>query len=194
MTGTLHKDSTRKMLYLPGFASCGDSNKTRLLKSFFGQSAIMAPDLPVAPDSAATFIEKLLKRPSFSGLIGSSLGGFYATLFSELFRIPAVLINPSVHPDRTLAPYVGSNRFWCSGEAFEWKREYLDQLRAMKSGGGRCSTMKLVLLQTADEVLDYRIAEAAYSGCEIVVEPGGNHRFENLQEYLGLIEDFFNRL
>lgn len=193
MTGTPQKNSTVKLLYLHGFASCGDSNKTRLLKSFLGQSSVLAPDLPVAPEKAVAFIETLLQQHPLTGLIGSSLGGFYATLFSERYGIPAVLINPSVHPDRTLAPYVGTNRFWCSDEAFEWKQGYLDQLRTMKSGNTRCNTAKLVLLQTADEILDYRIAETAYSGCEIVIEKGGNHRFENLQEYLKQIEEFFNR-
>lgn len=187
------KHPTDTLLYLHGFGSCGDSNKTRRLKSYFGVKNILAPDLPVAPAKAVDFIQTLIRENAITGLIGSSLGGFYATIFSELFHIPAVLINPSVHPDKTLSAYVGTNYFWCSGEPFEWKREYLQQLSQMKFDHMECSAPKLVLLQTEDEVLDYRIAEEAYRACEVVVEQGGNHRFENLVDYLEAIEVFFTR-
>lgn len=193
MTNMPQKRNKGLLLYLHGFASCGDSNKTRLLKSYFGQTAVLAPDLPVAPDEALTFIETLLQRHDVTGLIGSSLGGFYATHFSERFGIPVVLLNPSVHPDRTLAPYVGTNRFWCSGKPFEWKNRYLKQLASMKLTAMKCHAPKLILLQSGDEVLDYRIAQKAYADCEIIVETGGNHRFENLQDYLERIEAFFTQ-
>jgi len=177
------------LLYLHGFASCGDSNKTRLLKRLFGEKSVLAPDLPVAPDAAVAYIDSLIKSGDVSALAGSSLGGFYATWFSEKCRLPAVLLNPSVAPWITLKPYVGINTFWCSGEPFEWRREYPDQLKAY-----RCErlseTRKLVLLQTGDEVLDYRVAEAFYAQCSVVTEKGGSHRFENLDDYLETVEDF----
>ncbi|MHC3995476.1 YqiA/YcfP family alpha/beta fold hydrolase [Thiomicrolovo sp. ZZH C-3] len=179
------------ILYLHGFASCGDSTKTRLLKAYFGEAEVMAPDLPVAPAEALAFLRRLITQHDITLLIGSSLGGFYATALSSEFDLAAVLINPSVHPYRTLAPYVGTNTFWCSGEPFEWTNEYLLQLARIAEMMQLSDTRLLVLLQTGDELLDYRVAEAVYAGYEVVVEAGGNHRFENLGEYLERIEAFY---
>jgi len=178
-----------KILYIHGFASCGDSTKTRLLKEYFGTSEIISPDLPVEPDEALAFLRGLIASNPVTLLVGSSLGGFYATKLSGEFGLDAVLINPSVHPYRTLSSFVGTNRFWCSAETFEWKREYLMQLLRIAEQIRLPDARLLVLLQTGDDVLDYSVAEATYRDYEVIVEEGGNHRFENLSEYLPMIGD-----
>ncbi len=180
-----------KLLYLHGFASCGDSNKTRALKAHFGDTHVLAPDLPVEPKEAIALAGELIRTENVTGLLGSSLGGFYATWLSCRYRLPAVLINPSVTPWRTLESYVGNNKFWCSGETFEWKEIYLKQLRRYAVTSPSKKSRLLVLLQSGDEVLDYRWAKSHYKGAEIIVEEGGNHRFENLPDYFGRIETFF---
>jgi predicted esterase YcpF (UPF0227 family) len=182
------------LLYLHGFGSCGDSTKSRLLKERFGEAEVLAPDLPVAPEEAMAFLDALIERENVTLLVGSSLGGFYATALSAKHGIDAVLINPSVHPYRTLAPYVGTNRYWCSGEPFEWKGEYLLQLARIAEQMRLPDTDLLVLLQTGDEMLDYRVAAEVYADYEVIVEEGGSHRFENLGEYLEQIEVFYRRL
>jgi predicted esterase YcpF (UPF0227 family) len=179
------------ILYIHGFASCGDSAKTRLLKDYFGAHAVLAPDVPVEPEAAMAFLRRRIETEEVTLLIGSSLGGFYATALSGEYHIDAVLINPSVHPYQTLAPYVGTNTFWCSGEPFEWKSDYLLQLARMAEAMRLPGAKLLVLLQTGDEVLDYTVAEKVYCAYEVVVETGGNHRFENLSDYLGRIETFY---
>ena len=179
------------ILYIHGFASCGDSTKTRLLKARFGDAGVLAPDVPVAPEEAMAFLSALIETRDVVLLIGSSLGGFYATALAHRYGIDAVLINPSVHPWRTLAPYIGTNRYWCSGEPFEWKGEYLLQLARIAEGMGPPDAELLVLLQTGDEVLDYRVAAEVYTAYEVVIEEGGNHRFENLGDYLERIEAFY---
>ncbi|UFS61740.1 hypothetical protein LOH54_08695 [Sulfurimonas sp. HSL-3221] len=179
------------ILYLHGFASCGDSTKTRLLKAYFGEAEVLSPDLPVEPDEVLAFLRRLIGQHDVSLLIGSSLGGFYATALSSEYGLDAVLINPSVHPYRTLSPYVGTNTFWCSGEPFEWKSEYLLQLARIAETMRLPDARLLVLLQTGDELLDYTVAEAVYGDYEVIVEAGGNHRFENLGEYLERIEAFY---
>jgi len=179
------------ILYLHGFASCGDGVKSRLLKAHFGETDVLAPDIPVEPEAAMAFLRRLIESNDVSLLIGSSLGGFYATALGAEYAIDAVLINPSVHPYQTLASYVGMNTFWCSGEPFEWKSVYLLQLARIAETMRLPDARLLVLLQTGDELLDYRVAEAVYEGYEVVVEQGGNHRFENLPEYLGRIEAFY---
>ena len=50
----------------------------------------------------------------------------------------------------------------------------------------------LVLLDAQDEVLDYRLAEAAFRGCgRSIVFPGGSHRFEHLPEALSEIRALY---
>ncbi|HFS85169.1 MAG TPA: hypothetical protein ENK72_00935 [Epsilonproteobacteria bacterium] len=179
------------LLYLHGFASCGQGNKSTALKAYFGQGEVLAPDLPYAPEEAISFIEMLCKSHSISLLIGSSLGGFYATVVSERTGIPAVLLNPSVKPWQTLALYVGINRRFCDDVPFTFEFSYLEE---MESVSVRPKNGKyLVLLQSDDEVLDFRIAAEHYKAHRVIVEYGGNHRFENITDYLSMIENFRNQ-
>jgi predicted esterase YcpF (UPF0227 family) len=179
------------ILYLHGFASCGDSTKTRLLKDYFGDANICAPDLPVPPDDAIAFIDVLIKEKAIDLLIGSSLGGYYAAYFCEKYGIKTVLINPSTEPYITLEPYIGENHFWCSGKPFIWKKEYLESLKRFKTQKIKAPSAYLLLLQKGDEVLDYTKALEKFRGSMLSLEEGGNHRFENLDVYLKTIEGFY---
>ena len=176
------------ILYIHGFASCGDSNKTKLLRENFPK--VLCPDVPVDPDEAIAFLQKLVVANNVSLIIGSSLGGFYAAYLAEKFEIKAVLLNPSTQPFLTLAPYVGTNEFFCSGEKFEWTKEHVTKLWAYAISKNSIKAPVLVLLQKGDEVLDYTQAEAVYENYQLVVQEEGNHRFENLDEYLGRIKEF----
>jgi len=178
------------ILYLHGFASCGDSNKSQLLKSYFGEDQVLSPDLPTAPAEAISFIKKLIIEHEVSLIIGSSLGGYYASYFAELLRMKAVLINPSTEPFITLASFVGTNHYWCNGEAFEFTREDLKALFEFAIAKPVDPKRYLLLLQTGDELLDYKKAAEKYAGAKIIIEEGGNHRFENLKKYLKVIKEF----
>jgi predicted esterase YcpF (UPF0227 family) len=189
--GRDHQD--RMILYVHGFGSCGDSTKTRLLKSYFGEAHVLSPDLPVEPDAAIEFLTGLIEENEITLLVGSSLGGYYATFLAKRYALEAVLINPSVKPYETLEHCLGINRFWCSGEPFEWKAAYLDQLRRYDTDDLRDMPALMVLLQTGDEVLDYKEAAQKYRDFDVTVEEGGNHRFENLADYLEKIESFLHQ-
>jgi len=180
-----------KILYLHGFASCGEGNKSALLKNHFGEDAVIAPDLPFAPLDAVAFIEEIVENSAFDLLIGSSLGGFYATYFAEKYRMKAVLINPSTQPWQTLAAYVGWQKRYCDEEVFEFKSIYLEQLKLLHTSVQNGDY--LLLLQSKDEVLDYSKAHSLYNAHRVIVEYGGNHRFENLDDYLFMIENFKNK-
>ncbi len=180
-----------KILYLHGFASCGEGNKSALLKNHFGEDAVIAPDLPFAPLDAVAFIEEIVENSAFDLLIGSSLGGFYATYFAEKYRMKAVLINPSTQPWQTLAAYVGWQKRYCDEEVFEFKSIYLEQLKLLQVSVQNGDY--LLLLQSKDEVLDYSKAQSLYNAHKVIVEYGGNHRFENLDDYLFMIENFKNK-
>jgi len=177
-----------KMLYLHGFASCGEGNKSLILKKYFGEEILFSPDLPPSPFDAIEEIEILIKREKIDILIGSSLGGFYATYLAEKHHLKAILLNPSTQPWQTLAPYVGWQKRFCDNEMFEFKEVYLKQLQTLLATpkNGRY----LVLLQSEDEVLDYTKAQSLYNKHKIIIEYGGNHRFENIDDYLCMIDNF----
>ncbi len=177
------------ILYLHGFASCGDSNKTRLLKQHFND--LLTPDIPIDPDEAISFLQKLIVDNAVDLLIGSSLGGYYAAFLAEKFQIKTILLNPSTQPFITLAPHIGKNTFFCSGESFEWTRAHVTKLMSYAISKNSIKAPMLVLLQKGDEVLDYTKAEAFYADYEVLVQEGGNHRFENLQAYISMISSFY---
>ncbi len=178
------------ILYLHGFGSCGQSTKTKLLKAYFGKDEVLAPNLPVDPTEAILFIKKLIIEHDIDLLIGSSLGGYYASYFCELLEIKTVLINPSTQPFITLAPFVGTNKHWCSNKTFEFTKEHLKSLFEYAVASPKDPSRYLVLLQKGDELLDYSKAEDKYAGAKIIVQEDGNHRFENIDEYLGEIKEF----
>ncbi len=178
------------ILYLHGFASCGDSNKTKVLKTYFGEKEVLAPDLPVNPHKALSVARKIIIDHDIDLIIGSSLGGFYASNLTETMGVKSVLINPSVQPFITLAPFVGTNQYWCSGEDFEFTKEDLSALFEYAIGAPADPKRYLLLLQTGDEVLEYKKALEKYKDSKCIVEEGGNHRFENLEIYLEEIKEF----
>ena len=92
-----------KILYLHGFSSCGKGNKSLALQAYFGAENVIAVDLPPSPIDAINTIEEILGASHFDLLIGSSLGGFYATYLAEKYQMKAVLVNPSTQPWETLA-------------------------------------------------------------------------------------------
>lgn len=178
------------VLYIHGFASCGAGNKVHALQKQFDKDHVISPHLPVEPEEAIQLLKELITENNIGLLVGSSLGGYYAEYLQGLFQVPAVLINPSTRPFVTLKNYIGMNKNWCTDENFEWKISYVDQIKAMERENPEPSERYLVLLQTDDEVIDYRYAESRYQDFNVVVQDGGNHRFENLHEYTQMIEDF----
>lgn len=177
-----------KILYLHGFASCGEGNKSTVLKSFFGPDNVVSPDLPPSPLDAISLIGEILKSSHFDLLIGSSLGGFYATTLAEKYLMKAILLNPSTQPWETLASQLGWQKRFCDDEVFEFKPAYLAQLKTLESTPEKGKY--LLLLQSGDEVLDYTKAQSLYNRHKVIVEYGGNHRFENIDAYMSMIEKF----
>lgn len=182
------KLKNNKILYLHGFASCGEGNKSSELKKYFGEGNVLSPDLSPSPFDTITMVERLLRSEDIGLIIGSSLGGFYATYLAEKYQMRAVLLNPSTEPWKTLAPYVGWQQRFCDEEVFEFKSVYLEQLQTLEVLPGKGKY--LLLLQSDDEVLDYTKAQSLYNKHKVIVEYGGNHRFENIHDYMSMIENF----
>lgn len=178
------------ILFIHGFASCGLGRKSRLLIERYGRDQVLTPDLPFAPAEAAHFLHQQLERHPVDLLVGSSLGGYYATWLNASHAIPAVLINPAVRPWGLLARHLGPQTRWCDGRPFEVTRAHGEQLRTLYRPALRPDERYLVLLQSGDEILDYRAAADYYRDQQVIVERGGNHRFENLADYLPAIDSF----
>jgi len=185
------KSNMSKILYLHGFASCGEGNKSTALKAHFGDNTIDAPDLKPSPLETIAMLESLLKTSEYTLIIGSSLGGFYATYLAEKYKIKAVLLNPSTQPWETLASYVGWQKRFCDDKMFEFKSTYIEELKNLLTIPLRGDY--LLLLQSEDEVLDYTKAQSLYNKHKVIVEYGGNHRFENIDAYMSMIEKFKNK-
>ena len=180
-----------KILFIHGFGSCGTGNKAQALKQYFGEQRLITPDLPVSPAQSIQQLQKLIDTHQPVATISSSLGSYYATWLNQQNQLPAVLINPAVNAADILLPYKGVHTHWCSGETFELTQAHIEKLRELYRPSITANENYLVLLQKKDEVLDYRQAVEYYQGQQVIIEAGGNHRFENLNDYLPTIETFF---
>lgn len=171
------------ILFIHGFASCGLGNKSQALRDYFGVDQVLLPNLSHDPDTAIRQLENLISRHPVDLLVGSSLGGYYATWLNHDSPRPSVLINPVVAPFACLSEYVGEHE-GCDGRLFELTDAHLAALEGLRRPTLRDNERYLVLLQTGDEVLDYRQAAAYYADKDLVIEQGGNHRFLDFEHYL----------
>lgn len=149
-----------------------------------------APDLPHRPAQAIALLEDLiLQAPDKPALVGSSLGGYYATYLAERHDLQAVLINPAVAPYRLLTPLLGPQQNFYTGETYELTEQHMLELQELEIVHLHPERY-LLLVQTGDELLDYREAVARYTGAEQRVIPGGDHGFQYFEQYLAVILEF----
>lgn len=141
---------------------------------------------PLASDAVREAERYVAREPCF---VGSSLGGFYATYLAEKYGLKAVLINPAIDPHVGLRAYLGPQKNLHTGEPYElteahleeWRRLYVPRITARRY---------LLLVETGDEVLDYRRAVERYAGAEQVVIPGGDHSLQSFPQHLARILEF----
>lgn len=169
------------ILFIHGLGSCGWGHKSLALRRHFGLRRVLAPDLPFHPHAAMAQLADLCRRHPVRALVGSSLGGFYATCLNAARPLPTVLINPAIAPHRLLAEHLGTHRRWCDQAPFEVGPDWLSALAAMHRPAPGADEQYLVLLQEGDEVLDHRAAAAYYAGQDLVSQAGGSHRFDDFE-------------
>ena len=120
-----------------------------------------------------------------SVVVGSSLGGFYATVVAQRRGWPAVVLNPAVNPARDLAAYIGEQTaFHAPDEHFFFRAEFVDELRALTPGPLRHPERTMAVIATGDEVLDWREMSARYAGCRIKLLEGGDHALSDFDTHL----------
>lgn len=185
------------ILYLHGFCSSPASWKARLLADVFDARGLgkrfFCPALSHVPQEAIAQAEAIIGEEGDTlTLVGSSLGGFYATGLAEKYDLRAVLINPAVVAPISLDEFIGTQTNLYTGESFEFTRMHIEQLRALEVAQ-LTPERYLLLVETGDELLDYRQALARYAGCQQIIVEGGDHSFTRfpdllpqLLEYCGL--------
>ena len=183
--------SRRAIVYLHGFNSSPQSHKARLLERYMAERGLAdryaCPALPPRASDALARVEPLLQAGTC--LVGSSLGGFYATWLGEKRDLKAVLINPAIDPHLGLRAYLGSQQNLYTGERYELTEEHLREWQSIYAPRITPSRY-LLLVETGDEVLDYRKALARYAGCEQVVVQGGDHTLRSFPQHLARILRF----
>lgn len=184
------------LLYLHGFRSSPQSTKARQMAGWVARHrpevTWACPQLPPSPAAAMDLIRQLTTHwpPAGRAVIGSSLGGFYAGVLGEELGCRTVVINPAVDPARDLAAMIGSTTTWHSGEAFEFRAEYVDELRRMTPLRLRGQQRTLAMIAKGDEVLDWREMVARHRGSKMVLLEGGDHAFSDFEDHLAAIAEF----
>jgi predicted esterase YcpF (UPF0227 family) len=180
------------LLYLHGFRSSPQSFKARWMADWV---AAHRPDLvwacPQLPPSPAAALDELRALTAGwpaagAGVIGSSLGGFYATILAESLGWRAVLVNPAVDPARDLAAHIGRQTMYHSaGESFDFRAEYVDELAAMTPPAPLTRPLDiLAIIAKGDEVLDWREMTARYAQGPLKLIAGGDHGLSDFEAHV----------
>ena len=178
------------LLYLHGFNSSSQSKKALQTKHWIASNApnvkFICPDLPPFANRAIKMLKSIVEAhlPEQVCIVGSSMGGFFATCLIEQYNLRGVLVNPAVSPARGLEKWLGQNTNYINGEKWVFKNHHIEEFQRLDHTEIRRQRNYLIFLQTGDEVLDYRDAETRYTGAKIVIEQGGDHSFMDYDNHL----------
>lgn len=182
---------TTHLLYLHGFRSSPRSFKAQRM-----EAAVRArhpavtwwcPQLPPSPRAAMEQVEATIAGwpRDRMAVVGSSLGGFYATWVAEQTGCRAVLLNPAVDPARDLARHIGEQTAWHDPAThFYFAPEYVDELRTLEAGPVRHPERYFAVIAKGDEVLDWREMTGRYPGARIKLLEGGDHGLTDFDRHL----------
>jgi len=195
--GTESCMTTTHLLYLHGFRSSPQSAKARQMAAHVARHhpavTFWCPQLPPSPRAAMERVSEGIDRwpRGAMAVIGSSLGGFYASWVAQQAQAPSVLLNPAVHPARDLERYIGEQTAWHDpAERFYFLPEYIAELRALKTQDLPPAAPEMAIIAKGDEVLDWREMAARYPQARLLLQEGGEHALANFPEYLPAITEF----
>ncbi len=180
----------RTIIYLHGFNSAPQSVKGQILARAAAELAepprFQLPQLHHRPLHAMSevcqWIDREVTARDEVTLIGSSLGGFYATFLAERYGARAVLINPAIRPHDDLRPFAGRQRNLYTGEEYEVTPAHFDELAELEVTRITRPERYFLLVRTGDELLDWRKAVQFYAGAFQYVAGGGDHGWTDFAE------------
>jgi hypothetical protein len=186
------------LLYLHGFRSSPKSFKAQRLAAWLAEHRPAVhwwcPQLPPSPAAAMALLRQgIAGWPATSAILGSSLGGFYATAVAEATGWPAVLLNPAVDPARDLAAHIGEQTaFHAPEEHFFFRAEYVDELRALTVPAITRPERYFPVIAKGDELLDWREMSARYAGTPMRLIEGSDHALSDFDAHLPDLLRFLN--
>jgi hypothetical protein len=190
---------TTHLLYLHGFRSSPASTKARMTAAAvaqrYPQVTWLCPALPASPRQA---MDEVLRATadwplSTTAVMGSSLGGFYATWLAERWGCKAVLLNPAVYPARDLAAHLGDHTVWHDPQQhFVFEAAHVQELRAQEIAHIRHPERYFAVIAKGDEVLDWHEMTGHYPGAAITLLPGSDHALSDYAQHLDAALDFLD--
>jgi UDP-N-acetylmuramate: L-alanyl-gamma-D-glutamyl-meso-diaminopimelate ligase len=187
-----------RLIYLHGFRSSPNSFKAKLLAARMaelGRAAdFVCPQLPPSPAEAIALVEREIAPQPGDTLVGSSLGGYYATWLAERYGCRAVLLNPAVDPAEGLRAHVGPQTMYHSDDPFVFEARYLDELAALRAGPIGSPQRVLLVAAKGDELLDWRDMVGRYPGARQIVLEGSDHGLSDFAELIDEVLRFAGAL
>lgn len=182
------------ILYIHGFNSAPSSTKASQLSNVMQQlglaGQLRVPLLDNHPRQAVAQLERAIAELGSPLLVGSSLGGYYATHLAQRHGLKALLINPAVNPHQLFDGYLGPQQNFYTGETWELTLDHVQALAELEVPAPSDPECFQVWLQTGDETLDYRRAQAFYRACALRIEAGGDHSFQGFAQHLPALLSF----
>jgi len=182
------------LLYIHGLNSSALSKKatqlTELMQRLGLSNQLRVPELHHHPRQAIAQLESAISDLGRPLLVGSSLGGYYATHLAERYGLKAVLINPAVNPHQLFDGFLGTQENLYTGERWELTHDHVAALAELEVPAPQDPQRIQVWLQTADETLDYRRAQTFYRACALRIEVGGDHSFQGFAAKLPALLSF----
>ena len=185
----------KTILYFHGFASSSDSDKAKIIKKHISKVSkklkIFTPDLSNEFKEANSQIQKLIdKNEKDFVFMGSSLGGYYANFYGNIYNSKVILINPAIPPLKGFEEYLGENENYSTGEKFIVTKEDIKFLRTLVAKKFSNQNNTLILLESGDDVLNYIETANYFRGSNIDITFGGSHSYESISNKLEKIVKF----
>ena len=150
------------------------------------------PQLLASPQESIDMVVKHIDQSKADRIviIGSSLGGFYANYLAEKYQCKGIALNPAVYAARELEPHVGLMTAYDSDEPFDFKAEYINELRALQVEQITNPKRYFLIAAKGDELLDWKEMSTFYPGAKQLILEGSDHGIANYVDHLPAVIEF----